>query len=177
MHMIEPYIASYGSFALFLIIYLESFGVPVPGESALIASSLLALHGTISLPMVLLAVFAGAVLGDCTGYAIGHFGGRKLLLRYGYLIKLTPERLEKFEVMFDKNGIYVVATARFVVVLRQLNGIIAGSMGMHWPRFLGANIVGAAGWTLVWGAGPYLFAGTLSPYLAPYVAHIKSLWS
>lgn len=173
MHLIEPYLAAYGSVALFIIVYLEAFGAPMPGESALIASSLLALHGTLDITTVLIAVFAGAVLGDCTGYAIGHFGGRKLLVRFGHLIKLTPERLESFEALFEKRGIYIVATARFVVILRQLNGIIAGSMKMPWLRFLAANIVGAAGWTLAWGAGPYLAGGIL----APYVAQLKSLWS
>lgn len=156
MSFLEPYITAYGALALFVIVYLESFGVPLPGESALIASSLLALHGTLDIETVLLAVFTGAVLGDCTGYLIGRFGGRRLLLRYGHLVKLTPERLDQFEKQFDTKGIYLVATARFVVVLRQLNGIIAGSMKMNPLHFLAANIVGAAGWTLVWGLGPYL---------------------
>ncbi len=104
--------------------------------------------------MVILAVFVGAVLGDCTGYAIGRFGGRALILRYGHYVKLTPERLDKFEKMFESKGIYVVATARFVVLLRQLNGIVAGSMKMNPMHFLAANVIGAAGWTLVWGLGP-----------------------
>ncbi len=172
MSFLDPYIAAYGAWALFVIVYLESFGAPLPGESALIASSLLALRGTLHIEAVLLAVFVGAVLGDCTGYAIGHFGGRRLLTRYGYLVKLTPERLETFEKQFDAKGIYLVATARFVVLLRQLNGIIAGSMRMNFWHFLAANTIGAAGWTLVWGLGPYLVSGAL----APYAAHLKALW-
>ncbi|MFK4824191.1 DedA family protein [Paenochrobactrum sp. BZR 588] len=173
MEYIEPYLASYGALALFIIIYFESFGVPVPGESALIAASLLALKGNLSLSAILIACFAGAVLGDCTGYLIGHFGGRKLLQRFGSNIKLTPERLANFEKQFEKRGIYMVATARFIVIMRQLNGIIAGSMHMRFSHFLSANIIGALGWTAVWGAGPYLFGGTL----APVAAYIKSLWS
>lgn len=173
MSFLDPYIAAYGATALFVIVYLESFGAPLPGESALIASSLLALHGTLNIETVLLAVLVGAVLGDCTGYLIGRFGGRRLILRYGHLVKLTPERLEQFEKQFDTKGIYLVATARFVVLLRQLNGIIAGSMKMNPLHFLAANMVGAAGWTLVWGLGPYLLSGAL----APYAAHLKTLWS
>lgn len=173
MQYIEPYLASYGALALFIIVYFESFGMPVPGESALIAASLLALNGTLSLTAVLIACFIGAVLGDCTGYMIGHFGGRKLLQRFGSRIKLTPERLTVLEEQFEKRGIYMVATARFIVILRQLNGIIAGSMHMRFSHFLAANIIGAIGWTAVWGAGPYLFGGTL----APVAAYIKSLWS
>ena len=172
MHFIEPYIATYGALALFFIVYFESFGAPLPGESALIASSLLALHGTLNIDKVLLAVFIGAVLGDCTGYLIGRYGGRRLILRYGHLVKLTPARLDYFEKLFDRKGIYVVATARFVVLLRQLNGIIAGSMKMNPMHFLAANMVGAAGWTLVWGLGPYMLSGVI----APYAAHLKALF-
>lgn len=172
MSFLEPYIAAYGALALFVIVYFESFGAPLPGESALIASSLLALHGTLNIEAVLIAVFIGAVLGDCTGYLIGRFGGRRLILRYGHLVKLTPERLEHFEKLFDSKGIYVVATARFVVLLRQLNGIVAGSMKMNPLHFLAANIVAAAGWTLVWGLGPYMLSGIL----APYVTQLKTLF-
>lgn len=165
MGFIEPYITAYGAVALFFIIYFEAFGAPLPGESAMIASSLLALNGTLNIESVLIATFAGAVLGDCTGYLIGHFGGRRLIERYGYLVKLTPELLEKFEKLFDTKGFYVVVTARFVVLLRQLNGIVAGSMRMNLTHFLTANVVGAAAWTLVWGLGPYLLSGELAPYL------------
>ncbi|MFD1197764.1 DedA family protein [Brucella gallinifaecis] len=171
MGFIDHYIAAYGAFAIFFIVYFESFGAPLPGESALIACSLLALNGTLHIEHVLLAVFIGAVLGDCTGYAIGRYGGRALILRYGSRIKLTPERLEHFEKIFETKGIYVVATARFVVLLRQLNGVIAGSMKMPFGHFIFANIVGAAGWTLVWGLGPYMLSGVL----APYAEHLKKI--
>ena len=158
--MVEEYlqhwISQYGPFAYFFILYFESFGAPVPGESGLIAGSLLAAAGKLDLLPMLLCAFSGSVLGDCTGYAIGHFGGEKLLLRYGHYVKLTPERLETFQNMLDKRGFFFVATARFIVILRQLNGLVAGSGGMAFPKFLVANIIGAAAWTLVWGGGPYL---------------------
>ncbi len=102
MHFVESYLATYGTLALFFIIYSESFGAPLPGESALIASSLLALHGTLHIQTVLITVFIASVLGDSTGYLIGRFGGRKLILRYGYLVKLTPERLNQFEKILRK---------------------------------------------------------------------------
>jgi membrane protein DedA with SNARE-associated domain len=107
---------------------------------------------------MLMAVFLAAILGDSTGYLIGHFGGRKVLLRFGPYVKLTPERLEKFEALFEKYGSGIVITARFFAILRQLNGIMAGALKMHWLKFVAANIIGAALWTLVWGAGPYYFS-------------------
>ncbi|MGU3574675.1 DedA family protein [Brucellaceae bacterium C25G] len=170
MEFIDHYLMTYGALALFVIVYVESFGAPVPGESALIATSLLALHGSVNISHVLLACFVGAVLGDCTGYLIGRYGGRKLLQRFGSYVKLTPKRLDYFENQFEKHGFYMVVSARFIVILRQLNGIIAGSMHMRFPRFLTANIIGAIAWTAVWGAGPYLLGGTL----APVVTHLKS---
>ncbi|OZI77771.1 DedA family protein [Bordetella genomosp. 12] len=163
MQTLHHLLETYGAWALFVCVYLESMGVPVPGESAVIASSLLARHGEMSLPALLAAVFAGAVLGDCTGYAIGRYGGRRLLSRYGHLVKLTPERLARLEAAFRQRGVYLVMVARFVVVLRQLNGLIAGSAGMPFPRFLAANVIGALAWTAVWGAGPYLVADVLLP--------------
>jgi len=96
------------------------------------------------------------VLGDSTGYAIGHFGGRPLLLRYGGYVKLTPERLGELERLFRRKGMWIVMGARFVAILRQLNGLIAGSVAMPWPHFLVANAIGAVAWVLVWGLGPYL---------------------
>jgi membrane protein DedA with SNARE-associated domain len=155
---IEPYIVLYGVVAVFCVIFLESLGAPLPGESMLVAASLLAERGDLSLPHLAAAVFAGAVLGDSTGYLIGRLGGRPLLQRYGPLVKLTPERLERFEDLFRRRGAFIVAGARFVVVLRQLNGLVAGSMAMPWPHFVLANVVGAAAWTAVWTVGPFAYA-------------------
>ena len=160
--LIEPWVATYGVLAIFLIVYLESLGLPLPGESALVAAGVLSARGDLDIAPALLAVFSGAVLGDGTGYWIGRFGGRPLLRRFGPYLKLTPERLDRLERLFRDRGALIVATARFVVVLRQLNGVVAGSVSMPWPRFLLANAVGAALWTAAWGGGSYLFAETLA---------------
>ena len=165
--LIEPYIAAYGSFAIFIIIYFEALGAPLPGESALIAIGALAARGDVDLTHALIGAFCGAVLGDSTGYAIGHFGGRPLLLRYGSWIKLTPERLGKLEALFHKRGIWIVMTARFVTILRQLNGLIAGAVAMPWPRFLLGNTIGAAAWVLVWGLGPYVAVDWFKAFTHP----------
>jgi membrane protein DedA with SNARE-associated domain len=161
---LEPYIQQYGLYAIFVIIYLESFGAPLPGESALVASSLLAVRGDLSVTDLFFTVWIAAVLGDGTGYAIGHFGGRPLLKQYGWLVKLTPERLEKLEDLFRRRGPIIVVGARFVVVLRQLNGLVAGSVGMPWHSFFLANLLGAALWAAVWSFGPYYFGGLFHEY-------------
>ncbi|RDJ20166.1 DedA family protein [Bosea caraganae] len=168
MSLIQPYVAAYGVGALFVLIYLESLGAPVPGETAVIAASALAAEGQLSLPHALIAIFCGAVLGDSTGYAIGRFGGHKLLTTYGPRFKLTAERLASLEALFQKRGIYIVLTARFVVVLRQLNGVIAGSVRMPWFHFLPANVAGALLWTIAWGAGPYFVIHVVQPLIGQW---------
>lgn len=157
--LIEPYVRTYGLLAVFAIVYLESLGAPLPGESALVGASVMAARGDLPVFGVFLAVWAAAVLGDSTGYWIGRFGGRPLLRRYGWLVKLTPERLAYMEDLFRRHGPLIVAGARFVVILRQLNGLVAGSMSMPWWHFLIANAVGAALWAGVWSLGPYFVGG------------------
>lgn len=154
---IEPAIVTYGVLALLVILYFESFGVPLPGESALIAASLLAVRGDLAIGHVFMAAWLGAVLGDSTGYLIGRIGGRPLLNRFGYLVKLTPERLSRLEKTVETKGFFMVLTARFIVVLRQLNGLIAGSAGMPWPHFVAANALGGLLWAGLWSFGPYFF--------------------
>jgi membrane protein DedA with SNARE-associated domain len=161
LEQIEPYLRTYGALALFVILYFESFGVPLPGESALVASAALAARGDLSIEAVLAAAFFAAVLGDSTGFLIGHVGGQPLLRRVGPRLGLTPERYDKFSALFHRNAFYLVASARFVVVLRQLNGVLSGALGMHWLHFVAANAVGAALWVAVWGLGTYFLGDAI----------------
>jgi len=155
---IEPFIDSYGAIAIFLMIYLESFGAPLPGETGMIAASLLAAQQKLSIASIFAAAMTGAVLGDLTGYAIGRFGGQKLLRSFGPYVKLTPERLDAIEAQFRKAGPWIVVVARFLPGLRQVNGLVAGSLAMPWHHFLGAQVVGALLWTSLYCFGPYLFS-------------------
>ena len=147
---LEPWIHHYGVAAVFLILMFESFGAPLPGESLLIVAAILAGRGDISFPGLLVSAWIGAVLGDNIGYLIGRTLGHKLIWRYGGKIGLTAERLRKVEVMFACYGAVTVTFARFVNVLRQLNGVVAGTIEMDWRRFLVFNAFGGALWVLVW---------------------------
>nr|WP_205800242.1 DedA family protein [Microvirga terricola] len=158
MGSFDAAVAAYGVAALFVIIYLESFGAPLPGESALIGAAVLATRGDLAIGHVFLAAWSAAVLGDSTGYLIGRYGGRPLLHRYGSLVKLTPERLSHLEGVAREKGFVMVMTARFVVLLRQLNGLVAGTVGMPWLHFVSANAIGAVFWAGLWSFGPYFFA-------------------
>jgi membrane protein DedA with SNARE-associated domain len=149
LHDLEPTLNRFGYLAIGLV-FLEDFGVPVPGETVLIISAIYAGTGRLNVWLVALIGFLAAVLGDNVGFAIGHFGGRPLAERYGKYILLTPERLDKAASFFDRHGGKVIVIARFVEGLRQANGIIAGITGMHWTRFLPFNALGAALWVGVW---------------------------
>jgi membrane protein DedA with SNARE-associated domain len=146
----------YGYFALFGLVFIESFGVPAPGETTIIAAAVFAGNGHLNVVVVALVAFAAAVIGDSLGYLIGRKGGRPLILRVGKYIHLTPQRLERVESFMDRQGPKVVAIARFIEGLRQFNGIVAGATGMHWPRFLMFNSIGAAVWVTVWTTAGYL---------------------
>jgi membrane protein DedA with SNARE-associated domain len=156
LHTLEPTLDHFGYLAVTGLVLLEDFGVPVPGETVLILAAVYAGTGRLSIVLVALLGFCGAVLGDNLGFALGHFGGRRLALRYGRYVFLTPERLDKATLFFDRHGGKVIVIARFVEGLRQANGIIAGMSGMPWRRFLVFNAIGAALWVGTWTALGYL---------------------
>ena len=154
---LEPWIHDYGVAAVFMILTLESLGLPLPGESLLVIAAVLAGRGDLSFPGLLVAAWAGSVLGDNIGYLIGRMLGRRLVLRYGAKIGLTAERLHRVEAVFARYGPVTVAFARFFAVLRQLNGVVAGTVQMDWERFMAFNALGGALWVLAWTmAGFYL---------------------
>jgi membrane protein DedA with SNARE-associated domain len=158
LSIVKPWIVAYGVMALFVTILLGSFGVPLPSESAIVSASVLALRGDISIVSVVGAAWSAAVLGDTIGYLIGRAGGRPLLMRFGPHIGLTRNRLEKLAARVHRNGFSVVVFARFVWILRQFNGMLAGAFSMPIWRFILANVIGAGLWVAVWALGPYFFA-------------------
>ncbi|MDA3922841.1 MAG: DedA family protein [Salinisphaera sp.] len=154
---ISQIITDYGPWAIFLLILIEDFGIPVPGETALISAALLASQGKLPIFWLLPAAWAGAVVGDNIGYAIGRFGGRRVVVRYGEKVGITDNRLDRIETFFARHGAVIVIVARFFVGLRQLNGIVAGIGYMPAARFMLFNAIGAALWVSVWGFGVYWF--------------------
>nr|WP_296064617.1 DedA family protein [uncultured Actinoplanes sp.] len=146
----------YGYLGVAVTVFVEGFGVPAAGETAIIAGAGAAGRGQLDVVTLGVIAFAAAVCGDAVGYLIGRVAGRRLILRYGRLVRLTPERFGRVESFMTRNGAKVVVVARFVEGLRQLNGLVAGTTGMPWPRFLVADVIGAALWVGVWTAAGYL---------------------
>ena len=148
----------YGLWAIALFVLVEDFGIPVPGETVLIAGAVFAGSGRLNIVAVGVVGFLAAVAGDNIGYAIGRFGGRALVERWGRYVFLTKERLDKAERFFERHGGKIIVVARFIEGLRQANGIIAGISGMRWLKFLACNALGAALWVGTWVSVGY-FAG------------------
>jgi membrane protein DedA with SNARE-associated domain len=121
----------------------------------LIAGAVLASQGSLRIVPLMMTAWIAAVLGDNIGYAIGRFGGRQLILRHGRRLGITSERLDRVERIFARFGASVVLFARFFVLLRQLNGLVAGSLGMAWWRFALFNGAGGALWVTAWALGVY----------------------
>ena len=162
LDIVGSYLGHYGYWAILLLVMVEDFGVPVPGETILIAAAIFAGAGRLNVVLVGLVGFVAAIIGDNIGFAIGHFGGRALALRWGRYVFLTEERLTKAEYFFDHNGARIIVVARFIEGLRQANGIIAGISGMHWRRFLVFNALGAALWVGTWVSLGYLAGNHIS---------------
>jgi membrane protein DedA with SNARE-associated domain len=155
-HSFEGTLHHWGYLAVGAFLFVEDFGVPLPGETMLIAASLYAGAGHLNIWLVVIVGIAAAVLGDNLGYLIGRKGGRGLVERYGKYVFVTPARLDRAEAFFAEHGGKVVTIARFVEGLRQLNGIIAGTMEMPWRRFIVFNAVGATLWVATWAGLGYL---------------------
>jgi len=147
----------------------------LPGETVLIAASVYAGAGRLNVVVVGLIGFIAAVIGDNIGFAIGHYGGRALVLRWGRHVRLTEERLDKAEAFFNHHGAWIITVARFIEGLRQANGLIAGTTGMRWLRFLVFNALGAALWVGTWVSLGYLAGshiGTIYHYIGEYSTYL-----
>jgi membrane protein DedA with SNARE-associated domain len=166
--VVGSYLGHFGYWAILLLVMAEDFGVPVPGETILIAGAIYAGTGRLNVVLVGVIGFVAAVIGDNIGFTIGHFGGRALVLRWGRYVFLTEERLGSAERFFQRHGGKIITIARFPEGLRQGNGIIAGISGMHWLRFLAFNALGAALWVGTWVSAGY-FAGNHITTIYGYV--------
>jgi len=140
---------------LFAAVGVESFGIPVPGETALVAFGVLAAQGHYSIVTVIAVAAAAAVVGDNLGFwLVGRRGGRALIARYPWLERHARRGLPRAEALIDRYGGRAVFFGRFVSLLRETVAWVAGLAGMSWPRFLFWNAFGG----IVWASGVGLLA-------------------
>ena len=154
---VEPLLQRYGYGATVAAVMVEGMGIPTPGQTLLMASSIEAARGRMNIVLLLFLVTTAATVGNSIGYAIGRWGGRALLLKF----KVNPERQQRTEDFFRHRGGIAILLARFLDGLRQLNGIVAGILGMSWWSFTAYNLAGAILWTCTWGLGTYFLGRDL----------------
>jgi membrane protein DedA with SNARE-associated domain len=141
---------------LFVVVLIESFGVPLPGETALIAFGVLAAEGHYSIVSVIAVAAAGAIVGDNLGYwLIGRLGGRELFRRWRWLNRYSNRVLPRAESLMARHGGKVVFFGRFVSILRYTVAWVAGLSRMKWWRFLFWNAAGGIVWATTVGLIAY----------------------
>jgi membrane protein DedA with SNARE-associated domain len=153
---------------MFALLALESFGLPLPGETALIACGVLASQGSLSIEWVIVVAILAAVIGDNLGYWAARSGGRRLLLRYRLTQSYAERYLPRGERFFARHGGKTVFIARFVAVLRVTAAWIAGLSHMNWWRFLAWNAVGGITWATLVGLVSYFLGHAAAKAIGTY---------
>ena len=153
MHLIHEY----GLVAVAAIIGLECLGLPVPGETALLAAAIYAgTKSDLNINAVIVIAAGAAIAGRMIGYLIGHKFGSLLLLRYGHYVGLTTGRIRLGQYLFIRYGAKIIFFAQFVPVLRTLAGPFAGANLMPWRKFVFANAVSSDyGYAAYWLGGEF----------------------
>jgi membrane protein DedA with SNARE-associated domain len=163
------FITDHGLPVLFLVVMIESFGIPLPGETALIAFGVLASEGHYAIASVIAVAAAGAIVGDNLGYwLIGRVGGRALFARWHWLSQYSDRVLPRTESLMARYGGAAVFFGRFVAILRYTVAWVAGLSRMPWWRFLFWNAAGAVCWATAVGLTAYYGGKAVADAIARY---------
>jgi membrane protein DedA with SNARE-associated domain len=155
-----------GYAAVFALIAVETMGIPVPGETALIAAALLAHDGQLEIVPLVAVASAAAIIGDNVGFAIGRHGGRRLFERPGPFHEHRLRVLEQGEPFFAKHGPKAVFLGRWVSGLRIASAWLAGMNKMPWPTFLFWNALGGIAWACSIALGVYFLGHVAESVIA-----------
>ncbi len=158
----------YGYAAVFALVGAESLGIPLPGETILIAAALYAgsTH-KLSVWAIFAVAAAAAITGDNIGFWIGDKGGYRLLHRYGRYIRADETKIKIGRLIFDRHGGKVVFFGRFVSVLRTYAAFLSGTLKMRWRRFLSYNASGGIVWAAIYSFVPYAIGNTINKASTP----------
>jgi membrane protein DedA with SNARE-associated domain len=160
-------LATYGYFAVLAVVGMESLGVPIPGETALVAAAILAGEGKLNIYGVITAAAAGAAIGGACGYWIGREFGFPIVYRYGRYVSLNEKRLKLGQYLFLKHGGKIVFFGRFVALLRTFAAFLAGVNRYSSERFFAFNAAGAILWAALFGAGGFWLGRAFEYYARP----------
>ena len=162
------FLRAYGYGAVGGVVALEGMGIPLPGETALIAAAILA--GTdhvFDIWFVTAAAAAGAIIGDNVGFWVGREFGYRLLIRYGSYVRVTVPRIKLGQYLFLRYGGRVVFFGRFVAILRVLGSLLAGTNRLEWVRFFLSDAAGGIAWATIYGLAAYSFGKTIGHVAKP----------
>ena len=154
---------------LFLLVLVESLGIPLPGEIALVTAAAYASRGSISIYAVVALAAAGAIIGGILGYWIGVKGGLPLIARYGGYIGVRKSHIDKAHSFFERNGSKTILLGRFIALLRTWAAVVAGAACMSFTKFVTYNTIGSIVWAIVFGWLGYYFGHDL-PLLEMYIS-------
>jgi membrane protein DedA with SNARE-associated domain len=161
-------LTTYGYWAVFLVVAMESSGIPVPGETMLVGAAIYAGHtGNMRIELIIAAAAAGAIIGDNIGFWIGREFGVKLLARYGKHFGVGPRQLQLGQYLFMRWGGAIVFFGRFIALLRVLAAVLAGANRFDPLKFLFYNAAGGVVWSLVFGVGGYVFGVAIKNIAGP----------
>lgn len=161
-------LTQYGYAAVFVLVGLESLGIPLPGETILITAGIYA--GTthkLSIWGIFAVAATGAIIGDNIGFWIGDKGGYRLLRRYGHYVRADEAKVKVGRYVFDRQGPKVVFFGRFVSVLRTYAAFLAGTLKMHWRKFLPYNALGGIVWSAIYAFAAYGLGNTINKASKP----------
>lgn len=168
---IDQLLARYGYWAVLVFVMIESIGIPIPGETMLIAAGIYAgATHNLQIGLTIAAAAAGAILGDNLGYTVGREGGVRRLRRYGRYgryIRLDDRKLKLGQDLFRQRGGKVNFFRRFVSILRAWAAFLAGVNRMPWPRFIVYNAAGGILWATLYGLGAYALGANIHRFVGP----------
>ncbi len=162
------FVEQYGLIVVFLLIAAESAGVPLPGETALIAASIFASQGHYSIVAVIGVAALAAIIGDNIGYWLGRELGRNFLQRYAIVKRFSDRIVPRAERFFQKHGGKAVFFARFIAGLRVAGAWIAGFSKMTWWRFFAWNAIGGIVWATLVALIAYYFGHAAADAINQY---------
>ena len=158
---------------LFAAVAVESFGFPVPGETALIAFGVLAAQGRYSIAVVIAVAAVAAIVGDNLGFwLIGRRGGHALIARYAWIERRTRRGIARAHALIDRYGGRAVFFGRFVSVVRETIAWVAGLAGMSWRKFLLWNALGGIAWATSIGLLAYYGGKALADAISRYGLYV-----
>ena len=168
-HHLSRLLQSYTYPVLVGLVLLESVGIPLPGEIALVTAAAYASLGHISIVVVIILAALSAIVGGILGYWIGIKGGLPLVVRYGGYVGIRKSHIERTHAFFERNGAKTILFGRFVAILRTWAAVVAGAACMSFTKFVTYTSIGSVVWAIVFGSLGYYFGRDL-PLLEKYIA-------